>query len=271
MHVFGVELPLLRTAQAVVNRGLALGRGVLVHQTGAQQHLGTAERCKIRCIQLVVLGQTEAGKIPRQRIQRRTAGHCRAERRCQQRQSAAEALAKRVHTACIRPRQRQRGLCHGQRVEIPLPERRLCGLHLPILPERLGLQSDNAEAQRQKPRYMVPAAHAAVQVVVHQQQRMHAVRGGADDPGRDAAPVKRDGQPLIHAAGVAERDGRTAYRGVQCRRSLLPALRKISGGLSLPGVAVQKCLLLGDGHSTASLLVKKSSSISSNSGISSCP
>lgn len=44
--------------------------------------------------------------------------------------------------------------------------------------------------------------------------RMHAARGGADDPGRDAAPVKGDSQPLIHAAGVAERDGRTAYRGV---------------------------------------------------------
>lgn len=101
MYVFGVELPLFRTGQAVVNRGLTLGRGVLVHQTGAQQHLGTAERCEIRCIQLVVSGQTKAGKISRQRIQRCAAGHCRAERRCQQRQPAAEALAKRVHAACI--------------------------------------------------------------------------------------------------------------------------------------------------------------------------
>ena len=172
MHILGVHLPLLGAAQPVVDGRLPLGRRVGVHQAAAQQHLGAAKGRKIGKVEVVLSGHARSGKIAGQGIQHRTALHLGQQAGRQQCQSAAEALSKSIHPFRVHPGQRQRGLGHGQRILIPGAELCLRGVSQPIALVRLGLQRHRTKAQRQKPRHVVPAAHAAVQIVVHQKQGM---------------------------------------------------------------------------------------------------
>ena len=68
VDVLGVKLPLLGAGQAVVDRGLALRRGVGVHQAAAQQYFGAAKRRKIGKVNVLAPRHTRpaaAGRMTR--------------------------------------------------------------------------------------------------------------------------------------------------------------------------------------------------------------